>query len=68
MNGKPLTRPVSLSLPDEITERVDRAAAQFLQTRSSLVRMILAGWLANLDHPSARETLARLPSEENSAT
>jgi hypothetical protein len=68
MSAKPLTRPVCVNLPDDITAGVDHAAAQFLQTRSSLVRMILAGWLANFDHPAAREALATLPTPTEEAT
>ena len=65
---KPLTKPVSLSLPDDLTARIDRAASEFLQTRSSLVRLILTGWLANFEHASARETLAALPDPTTEAT
>lgn len=69
MNVKPpLTEPVSLRLPRELTQRIDRAAGEFLQTRSSLVRMILAGWLQNLDHPAAREALATLPTPTEETT
>ena len=60
---KPLTRPVSVNLPDDLTERIDRAASEFMQTRSSLVRLILSSWLANVEHGAARETLAEIQQE-----
>lgn len=58
---KPLTRPVSVNLPDDLTARIDRAASEYMQTRSSLVRLILTGWLTNFEHAGAREALAALP-------
>lgn len=59
-----LTSPVSLNLPGDQVARLDRAAAEFMQTRSSLARMIFEGWLRNFEHPSAREALRTINTEE----
>lgn len=67
MSTKPLTEPVSLRLSPDLTSKLDRAAEQFMQTRSSLVRMILSGWLQHVDHPAAREALAALPTSTEEA-
>ncbi len=68
MPEKPLTRPYGLSLPDEQVARLDRAAAEFMQTRSSLVRLILEGWLRNFEHPSASEALKTISNTEESTS
>lgn len=56
-----------MALPDDLTERVDRAAAEFMQTRSSLVRMILSGWLVNFEHAGARDALAHIEESQTDA-
>lgn len=58
--NKQTNRPVSVNLPDDLTARIDRAAGEFLQTRSSLVRMILTGWLISFEHAAARGALHHL--------
>jgi metal-responsive CopG/Arc/MetJ family transcriptional regulator len=62
-------RNVTLSLPDQTVDRLDRAAEQFLRSRSNLVRAVLEGWLANPETaPLARETLKGLGAEPKTRT
>jgi predicted transcriptional regulator len=68
MTKPPLTEPVSLRLPPDLTARLDRAAQDFLLTRSSIIRMVLAGWVENLDHPSARAALKTVSNTEESTS
>jgi hypothetical protein len=56
---------ICLSLPDEQVRRLDDAAAQFLQSRSGLCRLVFEAWLQNPHVPqSMKELLAPQSPQE----
>jgi len=53
------TQVVSVSLPPDLVNRMDDAAARLFRNRSGLVRAVFESWLHNpATAPLARQTLA----------